>query len=321
MILVTGATGFLGSELIRQLIVQGRSVRAIKRQDSVIPEILRKEQTINWQTADILDYFALNEAFQDVSEVYHCAALVSFNPSDKKKMLQVNAGGTANMVNLCLENNIRKLVHVSSVAAVGEGKAGELTTEKDHWEFNSNQNGYSISKYEGEMEVFRAVAEGLNAVLVNPSVIIGKNAGKEGSGQIFEMVRKGLKYYPAGGCGLVDVEDVAKAMIALMESDITAERFLINSENWTYRDFFTEIAEQFNLKPPATALKPWMLQLAYYGSKLLSSVTGKRYGLTKDTIHSAFKKQNYANYKLKKAIGMEFKSVKKTIAEVCAEWK
>ena len=319
MILVTGATGFLGSELVRQLIRQGKSVRAIKRQDSIIPEILKNEQNIDWQTADILDYFVLKEAFQDVNEVYHCAAFISFNAGDKKKMLNVNVGGTANIVNLCLENNIKKLVHVSSIAAVGEGKAGELITEKDHWEFNSRQSGYSISKYESEMEVFRAVAEGLNAVVINPSIIIGKNAGKEGSGQLFETVRKGLKYYPGGSCGLVDVEDVAKIMIALMESNITAERFLINAENWTYQDLFTEVAQQFNLKPPSIALKVWMLKLAYFGSRLASSITGKNYGLTKDTVRSAFKRHNYASDKIKKAIDIQFKPIKKTIAEICAD--
>ncbi len=317
MILITGATGFLGSELVHQLIGQRKSVRAIKRQDSIIPEILRNKQNIDWQTADALDYFSLREAFQDVTEVYHCAAFISFNPSDKKKMLKINVEGTTNVVNLCLEHSIRKLVHISSVAAVGDGKAGQLITEKDHWEFNTHQSGYSISKYESEMEVFRAIAEGLNAVVVNPSIIIGKNAGKEGSGQIFETVHKGLKYYPGGSCGLVDVEDVAKIMIALMESDITAERFLINAENWTYRDLFTEIAHQFHLKPPSIALKPWMLQLAYYGSKLASSITGNSYGLTKDTVRSAFKNQNYSNDKIQKAIGIEFKPVKKTITEVC----
>jgi dihydroflavonol-4-reductase len=319
MILVTGATGFLGSELIKQLIAKGKSVRAIKRQDSVIPELVRQERNIDWQTADILDYFALKEAFRDISEVYHCAAFISFNPTDKKKMLKVNAGGTANVVNLCLENSIKKLVHVSSVAAVGKGKAGELITEKDHWEFNAGQSGYSISKYESEMEVFRAVAEGLDAVIVNPSIIIGKNAGKEGSGQLFETVRKGLKYYPGGSCGLVDVEDVAKTMITLMESTITAERFLVNAENRSYHELFTEIAEQFKIKPPAIALNPWMLKLACFASGLTQFITGKNYRLTKDAIRFAFKKQSYSNDKIKKAIDIQFKPIKRTIAEVCAE--
>ncbi|MGB4775563.1 MAG: NAD-dependent epimerase/dehydratase family protein, partial [Daejeonella sp.] len=225
--------------------------------------------------------------------------------------------GTTNVVNICLENRVQKLVHVSSVAAVGDGKPGKLITEEEHLELNSNHGGYFVSKYESEMEVFRAVAEGLNAVVVNPSIIIGKNAGIEGSGQIFETIRKGMKYYTGGSNGFVDVEDVAKCMINLMESNITGERFLINAETWSFYNLFSEIAIQLKLKPPTIALKPWMLKLAFYLSKVAAVFTGKNFGLTKDTIRSAFKKQDYDNTKIKTAIHIEFKPIKQTIDEVC----
>jgi len=319
MILVTGATGFLGSELIRQLLLKGEQVRAIMRETSMIPALLKNEKKIEWFTADILDYFALKDAMEGISKVYHCAAFISFDPADKKKMKKVNVEGTANMLHVSMEKNIFRFLHVSSVAALGESKKDEHITEKDQWEYSPDRSAYSISKYESEMEVFRAAAEGLNVIIVNPSIIIGKNAGAEGSGQLFATIQKGLKYYPGGSFGYVDVEDVAKAMILLMDSDISDERFIINAENWSYRDFFTEIALNFKKSPPEIALKPWMMQLAYLGTRIIAAFTGKKFNLTKDTATSAFKKRQYSNNKVKKTLNLEFKPIKESIGEICRD--
>ncbi len=318
MILITGATGFLGSELCRQLILAGKnSIRCTKRTNSVIPKILLPfAKQLIWVEADLLEIDALNEALQDVTEVYHCAALVSFDPSHKKQLIQNNVEGTANLVNLCVEKGIR-LLHVSSIAAVGEGKPNELINENHHLEETPKDNAYAISKYESEMEVWRSMAEGLNAVIVNPSLIIGKNAGKEGTGQIFETVRKGLKFYTSGSCGLVDVEDVAKVMIGLMESPIRSERFIINAENWPYKKLFTEIANNFNLKPPQTEAKSWMLELAWRASALGTVFTGKKMGVDKISAQAASRMQDYDNGKIKAAIGFEFKPLQQSIREIC----
>ncbi len=322
MILVTGATGFLGSELCRQLFLAGKnSIRCTKRTTSVIPEILLPySKQIIWVEADLLEIDALNEALEGVTEVYHCAALVSFDPSLKKKLIKNNVEGTANLVNLCVEKNIR-LLHVSSIAAVGEGKPGELINENHHLEETPKENAYAISKYESEMEVWRGMAEGLDAVIVNPSLIIGKNAGKQGTGQIFETVRKGLKFSTSGSCGLVDVEDVAKTMILLMESRISNQRFIINAENWNYKTLFEEAARCFGVKPPAREAKPWMLELAWRASALGTLFTGKKMGVDKISAQSASRIQDYDNGKIKEAIGFEFKPVKQTIGEICEALK
>lgn len=317
MILVTGATGFVGSELVKQLLEANFHVRALKRAESKIPQILKDRSGIEWVEADLLNYFSLLEAFEGVTNVYHCAAYISFEPKDKKLLHKINVEGTINVVNLCLEKNVEKLVHVSSVAALGESKSGQLITEKDQWEFTGTQHGYSISKHESEMEVWRGIAEGLNAVIVNPSLIIGKNAGPGGSGQIFETVRKGLRFYPSGTVGLVDVEDVAKCMIELMQSEITEHQFLINAENWTYKDLFGEISTQYGLKRPTIEAKRWMVSIAWRVAQFASLITGKRYGLTKHTAHSSLKEHLYSNQKIKQATGINFKPIKKTIKEIC----
>jgi dihydroflavonol-4-reductase len=320
MILVSGATGFLGAELIDQLTVQGFRIRALKRHTSTIPELLKNNQLIEWFNADINDPETLADAFEGITQVYHCAAFISFDPKDKAKLLSVNIEGTSNIVNLCLDLQVR-LLHVSSIAALGNAKKGEHITEKDFWEYDSKVHAYAISKYEGEMEVWRGIAEGLDAVIVNPAVIIGKNAGFDGSGAIFKLVKEGLKFYTDGATGIVDVSDVATCMIALMNSKITAERYTLSAENLHYKDFFGEIARGFAIKAPTIAAKPWLLGIAWRAAKLASLITGKAPALTRDAARSSFNLSYYNNNKIKEAIHFEFKPLKKSIHEVCEALK
>lgn len=320
MILVTGGTGFLGLELIKQLLDGGEKVRALKREFSIVSAMLDGQPNLEWVHGDVLDYFSLEQAFEGVLQVYHCAGLISLHAADHKRLLEVNVSGTANIVNLCIAKKVKKLVHVSSIVALGESKTGQLITEEDSWTGDDNY-GYSQSKYEGEMEVWRGTVEGIAAVIVNPSIIIGKNAGTAGSGQLFEIVRKGFRYYPSGTCGFVDVEDVASVMITLMNSDIESERFIVNSENLSYRRLFEKAAEGFKVSPPSIKAQPWMFSLAWRAVKLLSLITGKRYGITKRTSANAIAKQEFSNEKIRKAIGIEFKPINKSIAEICTAFK
>lgn len=321
MILVTGATGFLGAELVKQLAEQGLAIRCTRRNNSVTPTILTPySHLITWVEADICDIFALEDAMEDVTQVYHCAAWVSFKQADKDPMISTNVNGTANVVNACVDAKAR-LVHVSSIAAVGTAKTGELITEKHYIEETPVSNIYAISKLESEMEVWRGIAEGLDAVVVNPSVIIGAAAGTNGSGQIFETIRKGISFYSGGSVGLVDVADVARCMIALMNTDVTAERYIINSENWDYKNLFTTVATRFGVPPPTREAKPWLLELAWRAASLVGKLTGKDPSLDKISAQSGSQVLNYDNTKIKKAIGIEFKPVSKTIDEVVSVLK
>ena len=321
MILITGATGFLGSELATQLAKQGLNIRCTKRKGSVIPAILVQFQSqIEWVEADLTDIFALETALEGVNQVYHCAAWVSLKQADKKPMIIVNVKSTANLVNLCQLKQIR-LVHVSSIAAIGLAKPGEMINENNHLDEATEDDGYALSKLVSEMEVWRGMAEGLNAIIVNPSIIIGANAGTKGSGQLFETVRKGLKFYTAGSSGLVDVEDAAKCMIALMNSGIKAERYIISAENRDYKSLTTEIANYFGIKPPAVFAKAWMMGIAWRMAAFISSIIGKDPFLDKVSAQAASLERNYDNSKIKKAVGIEFKPLSVSIKEVCEHLK
>lgn len=321
MILVTGATGFLGSEVAKQLVDAGERIRCIKRAASRIPPLLVPyADKIDWVVADMLDYPALDDAFEGITQVYHCAAWVSLKQADKEPMIRANINGTANIVNLCMQYGAR-LVHVSSVAAIGEARPGELITENHHLDESSDNDGYAISKLESEMEVWRGIAEGLDAVIVNPSIIIGPNAGTDGSGQLFARVRKGLKFYTQGSIGFVDVQDVARCMITLMHSNISEERFIISAENRDYKNITSEIAACFGNPPPTVLAKPWVMELAWRAAKVFSLFTGSSPAIDKVAAQSANAQRNYDNAKIKKAIGFQFKPISNSIAEICSSLK
>jgi len=321
MILVTGATGFLGAELTRQLIAQGHRIRCTKRDNSNIPAILLPlSGSIEWVDADILDLANLEQAMSDIQQVYHCAAMVSFSRKNEDLLNDINVEGTANIVNLCLERNIR-LVHVSSVAAIGNPKANETASEKNVWDAYDKNGVYAISKYRGEMEVWRGIEEGLNAVIVNPSVIIGENVEKSGSGQIFSLVSKGLKYYTNGKIGLVDVQDVARAMIALMESNIRGERYIINAENYTYQRFFQEILIANHMHIKQKEIAKWKLILAAKVSVIGDMLLSNSAGLSADVVTAAYNQTEYSNQKIINAIGFGFKPVSESIVNTVRSLK
>lgn len=315
MILVTGGTGFLGSTLLKFLIDEGQSVLAIKRSSSSIPSDLKSSSLIQWIDADITDYFALEDIFKDVKQVYHCAAKVSYLPSELSEMLRINIEGTKHIVNLCIKNNAR-LVHVSSIAALGTNKQGLPVKESDKWEKLPKTSKYSIAKYESEMEVWRGIVEGLDAVIVNPSVIMGVGHGTNGSRTIFEMVNKGNKIYPLGTVGVVDVEDVANIMIQLMNSEISAERFILNADNVSNQELLTKVSQLLHKPAPTIKATPILLSIAWRVAKIASVFNGKKPALTADTARAATKKLMFDNSKIVNTLGFSFKPLDKILNEV-----
>ena len=317
MILVTGGAGLLGSELIRQLLSQGKKVRAIYNK-SLLPDFNSK--LLEQFQCNILDVVGLETAMQGVQEVYHCAAVVSFAPSSKPELFSINIEGTANVVNAALDAGIKKMVHVSSVAALGRIREGEPITENMNWTEETSNSVYGQSKYLGELEVWRGIGEGLNAVIVNPVIILGCADWKSGSAQIFKSVYDEFPWYTEGVSGFVDTGDVAKAMIALMQSDISNERFIISAENRTYRQVFNWIADGFGKRRPHKKVTPLIAKIVWRLEAIKSRFSGKNPLVTKETATTALAEVTYNNEKLLKFLpDFKYTNIESAILITCKQ--
>jgi len=324
MILVTGGTGLVGAHLLYQLTQKEEKVRVLRRATSSInqtkkifsyytPQPGKYYSRIEWVEGDILDIESLLCAMNGVEKVYHTAAMVSFDSKDKAEIKETNVAGTANVVNACLDKKVKKLCYVSSIAALGRAGNDGITTEKSEWKNERKISPYSLSKYEAEREVWRGMAEGLKAVIVNPSVILGPGNFQKGSSKMFQTVFMGLKVYTNGMNGYVDVKDVAKAMLLLMESDITGERFTLNSENLSYKQLFEMMAVALNVPPPKYKAGEFLSGLSWRILKVQSYFTGKSPMITKQTARTANSIHRYSNKKLVEATGIHFIPMKESI--------
>lgn len=319
-IFITGASGLLGSYLIKDLLKK-EPVHIIALYRSVKSNLLTKEEIekVEWVQGDILDVDILLQAMEGCTQVYHCAGLVSFNPSRARDLMKVNVEGTANMVNAALELGVNKFLHVSSVAAIGRKRNLQTVHEGLKWDDASNPSVYGKSKYLGEMEVWRGIGEGLQAVIVNPVIILGKGDWNDGSCATFKNAYNEFPWYTEGVSGFVDAADVSKAMIELMESHISSERFIISGENITYREVFNWMADGFGKKRPRLKVTPLLASLVWRIIKIKSAVTGEEPLLTKETAETAQQIVYFDHNKLIQALpGFQFTSLRQTIHDACA---
>lgn len=318
MIFVTGGTGLLGSYLLRDLVARGEKVRALYR--TVIPAAAWAG-SVEWVQGDILDPVLLAESMRGVQQVYHCAAVVSFNPRKRREMMKVNVEGTTNIVNAALENGKPRLLYVSSVSALGRKYNGEPVSETSKWEEEKHHSHYGRSKYFAEMEVWRAASEGLDTVIINPSLILGAGNWNEGSSAIFKKAWEEFPWYTEGGGGIVDVKDVVYAMTALMDTDITGERFIINAENWPFRKLFTQMAEALGKRPPHKKAPPAIIALLWRLEKARCFFSGSEPVITKETADTAQRTVIYDNTKLLKILpDFRYTPVQQTIEAYCREY-
>lgn len=322
MVLVTGGTGFLGSYIIQQLVEKGYKVRALRRSTTVpawIPAAIFN--SVEWVEGDILDVVSLEDAMEGVDAIIHSAAVVSFAKQDRVNMYQVNVEGTANVVNIALEKNIRRLVYISSVAALGRTANGGHVTEEKKWEESKVNTHYAISKFKAEVQVWRGMSEGLDAVILNPSTILGYGDWHTSSCAIFKQVHEGFNWYTPGINGFVDVEDVARATIALLESDITEQRFIVSGDTWPFKKLQDTIATNFGKKGPARQTTPFLLAVAWRLEKIKSFFTGKKPLLTKESARVAQSQTWFENDKLLKALpGFTFTPLEETIKKACVKY-
>ncbi|MCW1146675.1 NAD-dependent epimerase/dehydratase family protein [Flavobacterium lacisediminis] len=331
MILVTGATGLVGSHLLVQLLQENEEVKALFRSEKQIEKVKNvfafHNQTslfdkINWVKGDITDIPSLEIAFENVTHVYHCAALISFDPCDEDELRKINIEGTANVVNCCIDFDVKKLCHVSSIAALGNPKEHETTiTEETEWNPEELHSDYAITKYGAEMEVLRGHQEGLEVVIVNPGVIFGYGFPKKGSDVIIQSVKKGLSFYTKGNIGIVSVEDVVKIMIQLMKSNSNGERYTLVSENISTKSLLNYIAEELKVKKPSIEATKWMTSIAWRMDWLISKLLNRKRKLARSTATSSHSTTTFDTLKIEKELNFTFQKKESYLKTILQERK
>jgi nucleoside-diphosphate-sugar epimerase len=330
MILVTGGTGLVGAHLLYHLVKNNEKLRAIYRSKEKI-EAVKKVfsfyvddasliSKIEWFQADITNVPAMIPAFVGIQKVYHCAAFISFDPKDYLEMRKVNIHGTAIMVNLAIDAKVDKFCLVGSIASISDSLERKIITEENEWNKELDNSGYSITKFGAEMEVWRASQEGVKVVIVNPGIILGSGFWNAGSGKLFSNIYKGFKYYTEGITGFVGVQDVVKAMILCMNSTVKNERFILVSENNSFKEILFSIADAFDKKRPSKKVKPWQTAFAWRFSWLLSKITGKEPLLSKYSARSAHSISKYSSEKFEKKFSFQFEKTEDVIKKVCVNY-
>jgi len=322
IVFVTGATGFIGSYIIKNLVEKGFAVRAMRRSNKlpfyISSEILNKVQ---WIEADVLDTVSLNDAMQDAGVVIHCAAMVSFSKKERHQMYKVNVEGTANVVNSAIENNIKRFLHVSSVAALGRTGKTETVTEQKKWEENKSNTHYAISKHHSELQAWRGFAEGLEGVIINPSTVLGYGDWHQSSCAIFKNVYRQFPWFTKGINGFVGVEDVAEAAVQLLFTNISQKKFIVNAGNWSFQQLFNTVADGFHKKHPYKEATKAMGEVAWRLEKLKEIFTGKKAFLTKETARLAHSKTAFDNSAFLKAIpNFQFTPLEMVIKTSCEKY-
>lgn len=322
MVLVTGGTGFVGSYIIKALVEKGYAVRAIRRSSKIPawihPSIFEK---VEWVDGDVLDVVALQDAMEGIDTVIHSAAIVSFVKKDRRQMYQVNVDGTANVVNMALEKNVRRFIHISSVAALGRTTDGGRVNEEKKWQDSKANTHYAISKFKAELQVWRGLNEGLEGVILNPSTVLGYGDWHSSSCAIFKNIFNGFKWYTSGINGFVDVEDVAKTSMLLMESNITEQRFIINGDTWPFKKLQDTIADAFEKKRPSKQATPFLMSIAWRLEKIKSLFTGNKPLLTKESAIVAQSQTWFVNEKLLKEFpDFSFTPLEETIKQACNKY-
>ncbi len=295
MILVTGASGLLGTHLLQELAKQPMPVVALYHQRK--PNL--EAENIIWKQCNLLSIEQVEDVLKGVEFIYHCAAVVSYKAKDKDWVISNNINATANLVNIALEQGVKHVVHVSSIAALGglSEHKNALISETTYWTENKHNTAYSISKYRSEMEVWRANAEGLSVSIINPGIIIGEGDWAYSSPAIFKQVAKEFPYYTEGINAWVDVKDVVQAMLLLMEKRTNGERYVLSVGNFTYKDIFVKIANALGVKPPSRKATKWMTELVWRLAALKGFITGKAPFITKETARNAIAERHYDNSK------------------------
>ncbi|MCF8363945.1 MAG: NAD-dependent epimerase/dehydratase family protein [Prolixibacteraceae bacterium] len=335
LVLVTGATGMLGSRVVYDLVNSGFPVRAIYRDKKRISQFEKnigyytnEPQTITsaveWVQADVTEYASLPDVLKGVTTVYHCAAMVSFYKPDRPLMYEVNIYGTEKLVNACIDEGVQRLCHVSSVAALGRTEDGKMVDEETNWLPDKKHTGYSIAKYHSEMEAWRGMHEGLEVVVVNPSIILGPGEWTSGSPAFFNQINKGLKFYTSGITGFVDVRDVSRAMLLLTNENFSkakGKRYLLNASNHSYKEMFEMIARALQVKPPSVKVGKPLLGIAWRVALVVAKLSGKKPLMTKENVQNASNETHFDGSRIEKEFAFQYRDISETVKDVAGMYR
>ncbi len=331
MNLVTGATGIIGSHVVLELLQTGQEVVACKRKQSdtkkteklfsyYSTEYKKLFAKIKWIELDIFDSFSVEEALFGIKNVYHCAGLVSFNNRDKKKLFQINELGTRNIVNACLQEKVETLCHVSSLSVMHNLDFKLPITEEVFWKSSGKESNYAKSKYNAEKEVWRGMEEGLNAVIVNPGIVLSPGFWNQSSSTIFNTCYRGNKFYTSGKSAFVAAADVAKIMIELVEKRQFGNRYILSENNYSFKEVFDKIQTCFDKPVPTIRANMAILKVGWLVDSIISFVSGKSPILTMSVIHSSQNRQTYSNKKINHTLNYRFKAISREIEDICASY-
>ena len=327
MILVTGGTGIVGAHLLLKCVEQNTKVVATYRREESLKKIktlfenqspnhLKHFKTIEWIKAPLNDLTLLNNAFKNIDYVYHCAAKVTLADSRIEKLMKSNVEGTANIVNTSIKHKIKKLVYVSSIAAIGAEKNIITVDEDSSWNSDQNHTAYAYSKYGAELEVWRGSQEGLNVVIVNPGVILAGELWGRSTATLFRDVANGMRFYPTGSAAVVTVEDVVNVLMKLMESDILNERFILVAKNISQKELLSKIATSIGIKPPNIPLKKWFLYSVFLFEKIFKLIGIRKNFLSIALIETLTSNQKYKGSKICGAINFHYSNIDETIKRI-----
>ena len=319
MVAITGANGLVGSAIVQKLLSEGILIRPIKRKNSKINHLNNIENPLSWQSADLLDIHSLNDAFQDVSTVIHTAAMVSFNPRNEKELFQVNVEGTKNVVNACIAKGVKKLIHISSVAALGRQKGSHVIDEQNKWIESPYNSMYAKSKYLAELEVYRGMEEGLEVSIINLSLILAPSDWNYSSAQLFKYVWNENKFYTNGLCNYVDVRDVATIASQLIKTNFKGERFIISAGAISYKDLFDQIASRLNKKTPSIKIYPKLLSVIAILEEIRCSLLGSQPLITRESIKSTREQFTFNNQKSIQRLINQYLPLSETL-DFCCEY-
>jgi nucleoside-diphosphate-sugar epimerase len=332
MIFVTGGTGLVGTHLLFEITKAGKKVRALKRENSNLNQVVKTFSyycsephelfdQIEWVNGDILEYYSLEKLLSGVSEIYHCAAIVSFDSKERLTMISNNVEGTANIVNAAIENGVKKICHVSSIAALGKMQNGEAVNEETNWVPSKKNSGYSESKFYSEVEIWRGIEEGLDAIIVNPSIILGPAKWDTGSAKIFKTVWNGIKFYTKGVTGFVDINDVVNAMVQLMDESnferCKNQRYLLNAENQSYKNIFSQIADELNKPQPTIWASDFIMAIAWRVATLAGWITQKPPFISREAATGRNEINNFDGSKITHSLNYKYKTISESIKNTC----